>query len=182
MLEKIKNAMDPKVDNELIEVNQQVSDLEDFIAKNENTEDEGIMLKVLTYKNTVARLKREIPNIEERLSFINKHAQDIKWTFEWLIGKDSELADVRGMNKNLDIFSKQLFNGELPSAYSCMPNTTSYNYADKPGVTSIHNKHIADALSDTSQFMDRLEKEISQKTEFLKKAIEEYPKLKKILR
>jgi len=182
MLEKIKNALDAKVEKELSEMKKRIEDLETYVLENENTEDEGVMIKILTSKNIIKRLNKEQPIIEERLQSRNSKAQSILQSYEWTDGKNEELAKVKKLTGVLENFKKDMLNGNLKSANDLMPGVRRTSYADMQGITSLSHNELDNLYKTMLNFNERLELEVSRTKSMLKEYLEEYPNLKKLLK
>ena len=77
MLEKIIEAIAPGQQKELDSKAELIEVLEKFISDNGKTEDESIMVRVLTSQNKLNRLKEEMPELKTKRNATFSQAQKI---------------------------------------------------------------------------------------------------------
>ena len=178
MLEKIKNILDPKIEAELEAKETLIENRKAFIEANESTEDEKIMLEVLTSKNMIKRLESELPEMEERVKHINMVAKNLLVAHEWKKGKKEELLELKKAANCIDDIRAKLHNGKLKSASEFMRNIRSNRYKDMPGIVSLSSPELNEALDVILDCCKQLEHSMKTNEEFLG----QYPKVKKLLK
>ena len=178
MLEKIKKILDPKIEAELEAKETLIENRKAFIEANESTEDEKIMLEVLTSKNMIKRLESELQEMENRVKYINMAAQNLLKAYEWRKGKKEELLELKNAAKFIDNVRAKLHKGELKAAGEFMQNVLQNRYADMPGITSLSSRELNEASRVILDCCTKLEHSIKTNEEFM----DQYPKVKKILK
>lgn len=191
MLEKIKKILDPKLGNDLAylgEMKKRMSELEAYIAEHEDTEDEGVLLKVLTSKNTLKRLSKELPDFEERMDELNKTASLLIRNVEYLNKKRKEMAELEEMKSLISNVVNKLQDGLMQITARCFSYRTYNAYENQydlnkifrkgNGIETASNMALNRFLETLTRECDIVGKEIEQTEEFLS----EYPKVKKILK
>jgi len=148
-----------------------------------STEDETIMLKVLTSKNALKRLTKELPELEAR----NKEAQD---TANNLLSAADGLKREKVILSEFEVTEKQvqaiidtLFSSEHREVTNCF-NIVQYGpygartTANINGQDGVKNRLLEEFMSNLQREKENLRRGIAHSENFLK----EYPKIKKLLK
>jgi len=184
MLEKIKKELDPKIDTELADMQKRITDLESYISSNENTENEKIMLKVLTSKNTLKRLTKELPELEARDKEATNKANELLSAADKLRENKVVLIELERVKNQLIQIIETLNTGGHKKIANCFDIVLYGTYGSKYNANqtignSTKNSIIDKFMKNIEREQENLKREISKSEEFLlvHKNIKKYLKL-----
>ena len=184
MLEKIKNALDAKVEKELSEMKKRIEDLETYVSENEDTENETLMLKVLTSKNTLKRLSKGMPELIERDANAKQNASRLFNAANDLKREKTALTELKSMEKNLMKIVDTLGTGTIKEVVKCFDTVQYGVYGAKftansdNGKGGVKNNLLDEFMENIKRELENIKRGISQSENILN----EYPKIKKLLK